>query len=235
MLRMYLRGGAFDGQSSTVNSEAVVGNEEGNTASYSGSGTESDPYQISTADEFYAFARWYNKTKDHGEIYAELTADINLNEGFTFTESGYTGDVKPEKWTPIGSGDICPTYSGEFDGDGHTISGLYISEDEATAFAGLFGYFQGYLHDVKIENSYISSKGYGTGAFAGIVEGTIKNCTAEAVHVYSETRADHFTGIGGIVGILNGQTSEALKTSEALNCIFSGSVSSCIILSTGGI
>lgn len=235
MLRMYLRGGAFDGQSSTVNGEAVSGNEEGNTALYSGSGTESDPYQIGTADGFYAFAKWYNENQHDGEIYAELTEDINLNEGFTFTENGYTGEGTPEKWTPIGSGAYFSTYSGEFNGNGHTISGLYISENNTTALTtGLFGYFQGYLHDVKIVNSYISSKGYCTGAFAGIVEGTIEDCTADAV-VYSETQADHFTGIGGIVGILNGQTSEALKTSEALNCIFSGSVSSGKSLYTGGI
>lgn len=217
-------GGAFDGQSSTGNGAAVAGNEEGNTALYSGSGTESDPYQISTADEFYAFARWYNKTKDHGEIYAELTADINLNEGFTFTESaesGYTGEGTPKKWTPIGSGAYFPTYSGEFDGNGHTISGLYIKEDNATvSTTGLFGYFKGYLHDVKIVNSYIFSKSYCTGAFAGIVEGTIEDCTADAV-VYSDANASgFFDGTGGIVGNLYN------LTSKVLNCTFSGSVSS---------
>ena len=229
-------GGAFDGQSSTVNGEAVAGNGEGNTASYSGSGTKDDPYQIGTADGFYAFAKWYNENQHDGEIYAELTADINLNEGFTFTEKGYTGEGPLKKWKPIGFAPFkMPIYNGEFDGNGHTISGLYISENNTTALTtGLFGYFQGYLHDVKIVNSYISSKGYCTGAFAGIVEGTIEDCTADAV-VYSETQADHFTGIGGIVGILNGQTSEALKTSEALNCIFSGSVSSGKSLYTGGI
>lgn len=217
-------GGAFDSQSSTGNGAAVVENGEGNTALYSGSGTESDPYQISTADEFYAFARWYNKTKDHGEIYAELTADINLNEGFTFTESaesGYTGEGTPKKWTPIGSGAYFPTYSGEFDGNGHTISGLYIKEDNATvSTTGLFGYFKGYLHDVKIVNSYIFSKSYCTGAFAGIVEGTIEDCTADAV-VYSDANASgFFDGTGGIVGNLYN------LTSKVLNCTFSGSVSS---------
>lgn len=221
-------GGAFDSQSSTGNSEAVAGNEEGNTALYSGSGTESDPYQISTADGFYAFARWYNGTSNIGTsnnryIYAELTADIDLNEGFTFTERGYTGDGKPREWKPISSKDVFPTYSGEFNGNGHTISGLYISEDKTTALTtGLFGYFQGYLHDVKIENSYISSKSPCTGAFAGVVHGKIENCTAEAV-VYSGAQASEhidISGTGGIVGNLHD-----LK-SEVLNCTFSGSVSS---------
>lgn len=222
-------GGAFDSQSSTVNGAAVVGNGEGNTVPVEGKGTKEDPYQIGTADGFYAFARWYNGTSNIGTsnnryIYAELTEDINLNEGFTFTESaesGYTGEGTPKKWTPIGSGAYFPTYSGEFDGNGHTISGLYIKEDNATvSTTGLFGYFKGYLHDVKIVNSYIFSKSYCTGAFAGIVEGTIEDCTADAV-VYSDANASgFFDGTGGIVGNLYN------LTSKVLNCTFSGSVSS---------
>lgn len=94
--------------------------------------------------------------------------------------------------------------------------------------AGLFGYFAGYLHDVEIDNSYISSKSPCTGAFAGIVEGTIKNCTADAV-VYSGAAAGGLNGTGGIVGNLNG------STSEVLNCVFSGSVKSDNHPYTGGI
>lgn len=235
---MYLRGGAFDSQSSTGNGAAVVENGEGNTALYSGSGTEEDPYLISTAEGLYAFAKWYNENAEtllgnETNIYAKLTTDIDLNEGFTFTESSYTGEGTPKKWTPIGLIDIdldsqLP-YLGEFDGNGHTISGLYISEDNTTALAaGLFGYFAGYLHDVEIDNSYISSKSPCTGAFAGIVEGTIKNCTADAV-VYSGAAAGGLNGTGGIVGNLNG------STSEVLNCVFSGSVKSDNHPYTGGI
>lgn len=235
---MYPRGGAFDSQPSTVGGAAVVENGEGNTALYSGSGTEEDPYLISTAEGLYAFAKWYNENAEklldnETNIYAKLTTDIDLNEGFTFTESSYTGEGTPKKWTPIGLIDIdldsqLP-YLGEFDGNGHTISGLYISEDNTTALAaGLFGYFAGYLHDVEIDNSYISSKSPCTGAFAGIVEGTIKNCTADAV-VYSGASAGDLNGTGGIVGNLNG------STSEVLNCVFSGSVKSDNHPYTGGI
>lgn len=231
-------GGAFDNQPSTSNGAAVVENGEGNTALYSGSGTEEDPYLISTAEGLYAFAEWYNENAEtllgnETNIYAKLTTDIDLNEGFTFTESSYTGEGTPKKWTPIGLIDIdldsqLP-YLGEFDGNGHTISGLYISEDNTTALAaGLFGYFAGYLHDVEIDNSYISSKSPCTGAFAGIVEGTIKNCTADAV-VYSGAAAGGLNGTGGIVGNLNG------STSEVLNCVFSGSVKSDNHPYTGGI
>ena len=194
-----------------------------------GSGTEESPYQIGTAEQLYAFASWYNTNAeallvDGTNIYAELTANIDLNPGFTFTSDGYTGDGTPRPWTPIGfvSTDfesILP-YLGEFDGNGYTISGLYINEESTTELAaGLFGYFAGYLHDMKISNSYIFSKSPCTGAFAGIVEGTIQNCEATAT-VISDAQAGGLNGTGGIVGELNGEHS------ETLNCTFSGSVES---------
>ena len=194
-----------------------------------GSGTEESPYQIGTAEQLYAFASWYNKNAeallgDNTNIYAELTANIDLNPGFTFTSEGYTGDGTPRTWTPIGFvstnfGSILP-YLGEFDGNGYTISGLFISKVSTTELAaGLFGYFAGYLHDIKIGNSYIFSKSPCTGAFAGIVEGTIQNCEATAT-VISDAEYGGLNGTGGIVGELNG------GHSETLNCTFSGSVES---------
>ena len=194
-----------------------------------GNGTEESPYQIGTAEQLYAFASWYNANAetlldDETNVYAELTANIDLNFGFTFTSEGYTGEGTPRTWTPIGFvstnfGSILP-YLGEFNGNGYTISGLYINEASTTELAaGLFGYFAGYLHDVKIANSYIFSKSPCTGAFAGIVEGTIQNCEATAT-VISDAQAGGLNGTGGIVGELNGENS------EALNCTFSGSVES---------
>ena len=203
-----------------------------------GAGTEENPYLIGTADQLYAFADWYNTNagtllNDESNTYVKLTADINLNAGFTFTSGGYKGEGRPKNWVPIGTlgtnfSPMLP-YLGEFDGAGHTISGLYLSEDSTTTLvAGLFGYFAGYLHDVKIENSYISSKSACTGAFAGIMGGTIENCHADA-HIYSDAQTGGLNGTGGIVGNLND------VSSEVLNCTFAGSVSSDNHPYTGGI
>jgi hypothetical protein len=195
----------------------------------SGEGTETSPYEISTAEQFYAFAEWYNANaasllEDETNTYAELTADIDLNSGFTFTKDGYTGEGIPKNWTPIGLvatdfSSILP-YLGEFNGNGHTISGMYINEEHTSTLAsGLFGYFAGNLHDVKIINSYIFSKSPCTGSFAGIAGGTIQNCEASAV-VISDEQNGRLNGTGGIVGNLNDSTSEVIK------CVFSGSVES---------
>ena len=76
-------------------------------AGISGAGTKEDPYRIGTAEQLYTFAAWYNANaeallEDETNIYAELTADIDLNEGMTFTAGGYTGDGSPREWKPIG-------------------------------------------------------------------------------------------------------------------------------------
>ena len=195
--------------------------------SITGYGTEESPYQISTADQFYAFAQWYNENaenllENNTNTYAELTSNIDLNPNFIFTKDGCTGGGTPQEWKPIGliSSNFSSQlpYLGEFDGNGHTISGLYINESSTTEMAGgLFGYLAGYIHDVNLENSYINSKSACTGSFAGILEGKIENCTAKAT-VYSDANANKLNGTGGIVGNLNG------TTSEVLGCTFSGHV-----------
>ena len=192
-----------------------------------GDGTEDSPYQISTAEQLYAFAQWYNESaenllENNTNTYAELTSNIDLNPNFIFTKDGCTGEGTPQEWKPIGliSSNFSSQlpYLGEFDGNGHTISGLYINESSTTEMAGgLFGYLAGYIHDVNLENSYINSKSACTGSFAGILEGKIENCTAKAT-VYSDANANELNGTGGIVGNLNG------TTSEVLGCTFSGHV-----------
>ena len=192
-----------------------------------GDGTEDSPYQISTAEQLYAFAQWYNESaenllENNTNTYAELTSNIDLNPNFIFTKDGCTGEGTPQEWKPIGliSSNFSSQlpYLGEFDGNGHTISGLYINESSTKEMAGgLFGYLAGYIHDVNLENSYINSKSACTGSFAGILEGKIENCTAKAT-VYSDANANELNGTGGIVGNLNG------TTSEVLGCTFSGHV-----------
>jgi len=89
--------------------------------------TDSDDYyEIGTADELYAFAAAVADGKN--SIKVKLTANITVNEGVMTAES--TG---VRLWTPIRN-----SYSGTFDGDGHTVSGLYFNDTSAED-VGLFG------------------------------------------------------------------------------------------------
>lgn len=80
-------------------------------------------YQISSADELYWFADAVNSGSQ--SIKGKLTADIQLNE------EGSTEN----KWTPIGTQDS--PFMGTFDGDGHTVSGVYVESE--SNYVGFFG------------------------------------------------------------------------------------------------
>lgn len=77
-----------------------------------GGGTAEAPYIVMDAADLDA-------VRDNLGAYYELGADIDLGG---------------EEWTPIGSSG--QPFTGTFDGDGHTISGLYVNSDDD---AGLFG------------------------------------------------------------------------------------------------
>lgn len=83
-----------------------------------------DVYQIATAENLAWFAEAVNSGTS--SIKAVLTADIELN----------TLGSKDKEWTPIGTAEN--PFTGTFDGAGHTISGVYVNQPEATG-VGLFG------------------------------------------------------------------------------------------------
>ena len=135
-----------------------------------GNGTETDPYQIGTAEGLKWFRDKVNnaKAKEETKICAVLTADIDLNN---------------EPWTPIGIGEDTRTedlpYSGTFDGNGHTISGLNVNYGDKNG--GLFCYVKSAtIKNLTVAGSVTYSSGDGI-AYGGIVgcadSSTIENCT----------------------------------------------------------
>ena len=127
----------------------------------SGGGTSENPYQISTAAQLYWFAGLVNGdesvcdydaynnptgTQQNNAACAKLTANIVVNSGLakgkTMLESleydasdNVTNGSSFVAWTPIGNLNI--RYTGTFDGQGHTISGLYFNNSN-TNYVGLF-------------------------------------------------------------------------------------------------
>ncbi len=150
-----------------------------------------------------------------------LDSDIVLNEG---NASSWIKNAPENEWTmPIGrwiSEDGVTSgvaFSGTFDGNGHTISGLYINLDSQKAYNwGLFAKTKGTIKNVSLKNSYITGlAGGNVGSIAGGLEGgTLEN-------VYSNAILDMDTWrIGGLTGIIEGRGKESTIT----NCWFDGSV-----------
>ena len=99
---------------------------------WTGSGTVGDPYQITTDANLALLATNVNAGTTYSGVYFKLMNDISL--------SGYAN------WTPIGSvTTLSPTFSGtpfsgNFNGNSQTISGMTISITAATTQGG-FGIF----------------------------------------------------------------------------------------------
>ncbi len=163
-------------------------------------------YQIASAANLYWFASWVNK--GNAEASAVLTADIVVNSNVLAADGSLNGDGSNFRtWTPIGyvdeeGNEYC--FSGTFDGNGHTVSGLYSVGYEYNV--GLFGIAtEATIKNVGIVDSYISG-GAGIGGICGSARSnsTITNCYNTGA-VSSEMH-----DAGGICGDLVG--------SEITNC-----------------
>ena len=109
-------------------------------------------YQIGTAEELYGFAQLVNNGNTSAS--AVLTADIIVNKGVLKADGTLADDTSGfTSWTPIGNNSN--RYTGKFDGQGHTISGLYFN-DASTNYVGLFGYLHsgGEIKNVGVIDSY---------------------------------------------------------------------------------
>ncbi len=128
-------------------------------SSFSGSGTASSPYLIQSAQDLANLA--YIVTDDNDDVtgkYFKMTRDIYLND-FTVDASGEitaNGDLK--EWTPIGEHGVFrdDDFQGIFDGDGHTIYGLYMKTQAKRYYVGLFGSTEdAIIKNLTIKNAYI--------------------------------------------------------------------------------
>lgn len=171
-----------------------------------GNGTEGSPYEISTKEELYWFAELVNGTLSDGTAQnssacAELTADIVLNEDVLDKDGNLNEEDKDDftQWTPIGynkgTDDNIP-YNGTFDGNGHTVSGIYINTSKD--YQGFFGYIDsnGTVKDLGIEDSWISG-GNNVGGIVGYSGGTIEDC-------YNTGSVSGGNNVGGIAGTADG-------------------------------
>ena len=195
-----ITGGVFN---STVSGSGTIKGGTFNTP-ITGSGTESDPYQISTAAQLKRFRDIVNGTGGQTQnpaACAKLMNDIVLNDG-TFDANGtYTSgssNTAPEEWTPIGKytddNDKTP-YTGTFDGQGHTIKGLYVNS-ASDAYVGLFGCLEGAAVRNLTVDGYV--QGYKT---AGGIAGYASNAAIENCSNHCSVFGGSDSMIGGIAGL----------------------------------
>lgn len=183
-----------------------------------GSGTESDPWLISSVEDLQTLeSEVNNKGNAYENSYFVLTADINL------------GNIN---WTPIGNSFSdalfgLPDYrlfAGNLDGKGHTVSNISIGTESAPLKSdvfGLFGATGGKISNLNLngvtihgtaENvnvfSYVYVIGL-AGALAGSASGPIENCHVTNLSMTMDMNMPDGAQvgaywIGGLVGALDG-------------------------------
>ena len=183
-----------------------------------GDGSKNNPYQISTAAELYWFAALVNGdttvsdvTAANTSACAELMNDITVNENVLKDDGTPADDTSNfRSWTPIGNSNN--QYIGTFDGQGHTISGLYFNTSTAEC-VGLFGMVGsgGSVSKVGVVDSYFKGKKYVGGVCGWNKGGTITNCYNRG------TVSGSSFYVGGVCGENNGGT--------ITNCYNTGTVS----------
>ena len=107
-------------------------------------------------------------------------------------------DLTGIDWTPIGKDDN-KAYTGTFDGNGKTITGLTVTG--SNDYAGLFGYIGsgGMVKNVVLEDVQITSdnsSGYAGGVAGYCYRGTLENCSVSGSVSGSGSSSD----VGGVVG-----------------------------------
>lgn len=196
-------------------------------------------YEIYNAGQLYWFARKANSGENN--INGELMNDITINKN-VLNEKGYLNGNgrKYRSWTPIGVyvNNVYIIYKGTFEGNGHTIRGIYISD--TFMYIGLFGYItDATIRNLHLEDSYISGYMH-VGGIAGWlgVRAEASDCSTsayirgvqnvggifgygdgKALRCYSDSRVEKResgAGVGGIGGLSNATVQD---------CIFSGRVS----------
>ena len=199
--------------STSGNASAIAGQDVKIQLYGGGSGTEEDPYQISTV------THWQNlmNTPDDWDKHFILTANLDL-QGITLSPVG--NDSKP--------------FTGVFDGNDHIIRNAVVNMPNSE-YVGLFGYVGGQLCNLCVEDVAITG-GYCVGGLVGISSGTVSNCYSSGLvtgevagglvgcnadtisNCYSSGSVSGYSMLGGLVG-------ENVYDGAISTCYSTGSVS----------
>ena len=168
-----------------------------------GNGSKDEVYEIRNAGQLYWFAGLVNGTlsgvTQNTSANAVMTADIVVNKN-VLKSDGTVNEGTFKEWTPIGNS-YNGSYTGIFEGQNHTISGLYFKQ-ENTEEVGFFGYNRGKISNVGILDSYFCGFSQ-VGGVCGYNSSTITNCYNKGVVDGTADRASSFGGVCGCnLGIL---------------------------------
>ena len=169
-----------------------------------GNGSEGSPYIITKAEEL----AWFRDAVNDGnyEICAKIADNVEVIDLKDFCHAADASqNLKELSWEPIGNSDW--SYVGTFDGNGKTITNLYINATQA--YMGLFGrIYKSTIKNLTFENANVTNTENDIGILAGYAGNgnTLQNIKIS--NTCQIKGGNDFTG--GIAGYLDG---------NAYNCV----------------
>ncbi len=188
---------------------AAAGTAAPSTTGFAGgSGTEADPYIISTKAQL-------NNVRNYMNACYRLNADIVFTAA-DFEENGdFYNDGKG--WLPLGASQTNAgnetAFRGIFDGNGHVIKGLYINRPNEND-TGLFKYLGGTIKSLGLEEGQIIGSTR-VGAFVGMVDTYTPKYERQILDCYNTCTVKAVNGYaGGIVGEGRGTIDKCYNAGE---------------------
>ncbi|MBO5171035.1 MAG: hypothetical protein J6J18_11365, partial [Oscillospiraceae bacterium] len=170
-------------------------------------------WQIKNVDDLYWFAQYVIGNITPGDTYtydAVLVNDITVNHNVLNPDGTLSADTdKFMVWTPIG--DTYKGFTGTFNGNHKTISGLYVNTSDKS-YIGLFGVLESgaTVKDLTIRDSYFGGTSY-VGSICGKSSGNVENCTNSGT-------VSGGSFVGGVLG-------NSTESSQVSSCGNTGNVS----------
>ena len=176
-------------------------------AGMTGKGTEAEPFVLKTADHLAWFRDCVNECNTL--VCAKIADEVKEIDMSTVCHKADTEKQIAElSWTPIGNFDN--NYQGTFDGNGKTISNLYINA--TSEFAGFFGYLAGgNIKNITFDNAKVNSTG---NYYTGILAGYAGSCIFENIKTLGNCSVEGKDITGGIAGIAVGNISNCENHAE---------------------
>ena len=172
-----------------------------------GDGKVGNPYIITKAEEL----AWFRDQVNSGQysICAKIADNVEVIDMSTVCHAADKSQNLEEKsWVPIGNRNIIK-YRGTFDGNGKTITNLYINASQTSQNnMGLFGYtYQSTIKNLTFENANVTNTQSNTGILVGKAGygSTLQNIKISKT---CQIKGGNYTG--GIAGELDG---------NAYNCV----------------
>ena len=169
-----------------------------------GDGKVGNPYIITKAEEL----AWFRDQVNGGnkKICAKIADNVEVIDLKNFCHAADASKkIDEQSWVPIGNSN--KPYQGTFDGNGKTITNLYINAEQK--YMGLFGYtYEGTIKNLTFEYANVTN----TNSYAGVLVGNaLWRSTLQNIKISNTCQIKGGNYTGGIAGSLDGNASNCVN------------------------